>query len=229
MIFKRFTRFFLTGFFPVVSMTGTAQAQYFDIREGNAAYSKADYDKAKAAYAKVLGEQPSLENRKEAEFNTADAEYRKKEYGEAKKRFDALAENKSLDARLRAEAYYNAGNTLYKQSEAVKGEEKLPLLAESMKRYKQSLALNPADLAAKQNYEFVRAAWRKQKPPDDDSDPPGASEFAKQLKRRAKALAAARRYSEAYQLMESGKKQDATVALYQGFIDKIKDVSKINN
>ncbi|MCS7210066.1 MAG: tetratricopeptide repeat protein [Chloroherpetonaceae bacterium] len=143
-------------------MWHTAQAQFIDIERGNRAYNRGEYDEAKRYYDKVASEKSSLEEKKEALFNQANVEYRKRNYAEAIKQFESLAQNPSLSADLRADAHYNIGNALVQQGRNAPVEERMNLYRQALSAYKEALSLNPKDYDAKTNYEFVRSLLHRE-------------------------------------------------------------------
>ncbi|ACF15043.1 conserved hypothetical protein [Chloroherpeton thalassium ATCC 35110] len=134
-----------------------ATAQYFDVREGNDAYNRAEYDKAKESYDKVVTEHPELLEQKEAIFNNGNVAFRQEKYDDAQARYEEIAANPKVDDKLRSEAYYNSGNTFYKKSEAAQqSSEKMKLMESALAQYKSALSLNPTDDEAKMNFEFTK-------------------------------------------------------------------------
>lgn len=140
-----------------------AEAQFLDIQRGNRAFHRGDYDEAKRYYDKVVAEKEKLDEKKEALFNGASADYKKKNYDAAIKQFESLAQNKELSDALRADAHYNIGNALVKRGKDSPVEERMKLYEQALNAYKQSLALNPRDIEAKENYEFVRSLLQREK------------------------------------------------------------------
>jgi Tetratricopeptide repeat. len=141
---------------------GSAQAQFLDIERGNRAFNRGEYDEAKRHYEKVLSEKPTLEEKKEALFNSASADFKKKEYEAAIKQFESLAQNPALSPELRADAHYNIGNALVKRGKDAPVEERMKFYQQALNAYKQALALNPRDRDAKENYEFTRSLLQRE-------------------------------------------------------------------
>jgi tetratricopeptide (TPR) repeat protein len=95
--------------------------------------------------------------------------------------------------------------------------------------FKQALRTNPANEDARYNYELVKKKLDEKQNSDkknDKKDEP--SDYAKELKRLAEALVRQQKYSEAHKLMVDGLKKDRTVALFNDFIQRLKDVSELN-
>jgi tetratricopeptide (TPR) repeat protein len=140
-----------------------AQAQFLDIERGNRAFNRGEYDDAKRHYEKVLSEKATLEEKKEALFNSASADYKKREYEAAIKQFESLAQNPALSTELRADAHYNIGNALVKRGKDAPVEERMKFYQQALNAYKQAMALNPRDRDAKENYEFTRSLLQREK------------------------------------------------------------------
>jgi len=157
---------FMKGLFFALTVAmllyGSAQAQFLDIERGNRAFNRGEYDEAKRHYEKVLSEKPTLEEKKEALFNSASADFKKKEYEAAIKQFESLAQNPALSPELRADAHYNIGNALVKRGKDAPVEERMKFYQQALNAYKQALALNPRDRDAKENYEFTRSLLQRE-------------------------------------------------------------------
>ncbi len=157
---------FMKGLFFALAVAmllyGSAQAQFLDIERGNRAFNRGEYDEAKRHYEKVLSEKPTLEEKKEALFNSASADFKKKEYEAAIKQFESLAQNPALSPELRADAHYNIGNALVKRGKDAPVEERMKFYQQALNAYKQALALNPRDRDAKENYEFTRSLLQRE-------------------------------------------------------------------
>ncbi len=210
----------LTAFF---STHLWAQGIRGKVNAGNEAFKKGDYEQALTKYKDALLDDPLNEI---ALFNQADALYKLKKYDQAIESFQKVTGSKDLQ--LSAKAFYNIGNALFQQN-------KLPQCIEA---YKKSLELNPNDFETKFNLELARAKLKemskkqkqrqkgqKQNQQQQKIEP---SEYAKQLKAQAEELVARRQYNQAYQLMNDGLKKDKTVAAFQSFITRIKDVVDIS-
>jgi tetratricopeptide (TPR) repeat protein len=193
------------------------------VAEGNQLFTAGKYDEANNAYRDAQLDNPTSPV---IDYNIANTLYEKKNYEEAIKLYDKLTKNTD-DPVLQKQAYFNLGNTLYR----------LHKLPESILAYKEALKIDPNDEDAKYNLEYVRAKLKQnadkqdqgqeqqQNPQQEKIDP---SEYAKKLKAQAEALVARREYAQAYELMMEGLQKDETVAAYQDFIDRIKDVVAID-
>lgn len=141
-----------------------ANAQYFDVREGNQAYEAENYKEAEDSYNRVLNTDESISDKKEALFNKGNALFRQENYEEAQKVYEQLALNEELDTRLRSEAYYNTANSITKEADKLQNPgERIPKLEQALNNYKSALKLNPSDIDAKQNFEIVKNEINKLK------------------------------------------------------------------
>lgn len=187
------------------------------VQKGIQAYQAEQWDEALNYFQDALLDDP--ENPL-LHYDLAAVQYKKKNYQEALK-----ATAKALltrDTDLQQRTYYNRGNIFYQLNQ----------YEEAISAYKKALDLNPDDQDAKHNLELVRARLKEnsQKQPADQqqqSQQMEPSEYAKQLKAQAEILVAQKLYKEALQLMQKGLRSDPTVRVYQGFIDRIKNVVDI--
>lgn len=124
-----------------------AQSPQKKVVEGNRLYQEEKYDQALNLYQDAL---LSLPENKRIRFNVANSLYRKKKFEEALKEYQQVVGAEELP--LEAETYFNMGNTLYRMG-------KLP---ESILAYQQALKLNPGDLDAKYNLEYVRRKLKQE-------------------------------------------------------------------
>ncbi len=203
----------------VLLASGHAESIRGKINKGNKFFKEGKYEQALAAYQDALLDDPLNEV---ALFDLGDAYYKIKKYKEAIDAYQKVVGSQNLE--LSAKAFYNIGNAYFQQNK----------LKESIEAYKKALELNPNDRDAKYNLELARAKLKemakkqqtqnKQQQNKKNIEP---SEFAKQLKKQAEKLVDERRYKEAYQLMLDGLKKDPTVAAFQDFIKRIKDVVDI--
>ncbi len=111
------------------------------VKAGNKLFTEEKYDQALNKYQDALLSQPV---NKRIQFNIGDTFYQKKKYEEALQEYQKVIGTDEL--RLEEQSYYNLGNTLYRL-------EKLP---ESILAYQQALKLDPNDVDAKYNLEYVR-------------------------------------------------------------------------
>ena len=110
-------------------------------REGIEFFSEEKFEEALGAYRDAQLEAPESP---QLHFNIGDVLYKQKKYEEAQEEY--LKALSTEDALLQSQAFYNIGNCQFR----------LDKLVESIDSYKRSLEINPDDLDAKHNLEFVR-------------------------------------------------------------------------
>jgi Ca-activated chloride channel family protein len=115
-------------------------------------YQSGKYDAALKEYQRALqrkADDPRLH------FNAGAAAYQSQQFEEAAKQFnEALA---AQDLQLQQSAYYNLGNTLYRQGETLSDpDQKMELWQNALKLYDGTLKLDPQDADAKFNRDFVK-------------------------------------------------------------------------
>ncbi|MBV9997775.1 MAG: VWA domain-containing protein [Verrucomicrobia bacterium] len=115
-------------------------------------YQRGDYQRAFEAFQDELQRRPDdpLLN-----YNAGDAGYRVGKYEQA---FESYAKAmNSPDSTIRQHAYYNAGNTLFKQGDAQEDlEGRLTRYYDAQYQYEQALELDPSDAAARKNLEILK-------------------------------------------------------------------------
>jgi len=183
------------------------------ITEGNKHYAEGRFDEASDKYRDAEASNPESPI---VHFNIGAALYKKRKYEEALQAYQKALQ-KSDDAQLQSQSHYNIGNTYFR----------LNKWQESLLSYQEALKLNPADQDAKYNLEYVRAKVKENAQKQDQQDPVTPSESAKKLKAQAETLVAKGQYRAAYELLVKGLQSDKTVAAYQAFIERVKNVSDI--
>ena len=118
------------------------------IRKGNNDFEKGEYNEAEIKYLKAL-EKDSLDLR--ALYNRGDAIYKQNNPEEAAQMFNKIIKH-SDDKELRADAFYNLGNTLM-QTEKYQ---------EAIDAYKQALRNNPSDMDSKYNLQYAMSKLKEQ-------------------------------------------------------------------
>ncbi|MCD4744697.1 MAG: tetratricopeptide repeat protein [Bacteroidales bacterium] len=139
-----------------LSVSVLAQKENKYIRKGNKLYNKDKYEEAEIDYLK------SLEANNESfkgTFNLGDALYKQKNYEDAAKIFQNLA-NKDIDNISKAEALYNLGNSLLETKK----------YEESINAYKNALRNNPDDMETKYNLEYAKKMLLQQQQQQQNQD-----------------------------------------------------------
>ncbi len=119
------------------------------------AYQDGRYDQAEAEYAKA---QKAAPDDARLSFDLGDAAYRKGDFDEAAKSFEATL--RTDDLKLQTQAYYNLGNARYRLGEhALAGNDIDATRREwnqAVSRYEGALALDAKDQDARDNLELVK-------------------------------------------------------------------------
>ena len=116
-------------------------------------YQNQEYEEAKNYYENIIIK--SSEN-VEAHFGSGASSYQKGDWEVAKQSFQESL--KTSDDNLRSKAYYNLGNTFYKDNKA----------EEAISFYRKALELNPNDKEARFNYEYLK--YQKKSPEEDNKE-----------------------------------------------------------
>jgi Ca-activated chloride channel homolog len=115
-------------------------------------YQKGHYDRAFDEYEKLSTRQPADARLR---FNAGAAAYQDKEYDQALKQFSASLA--TPDLKLQERAYYNLGNTLYRQGEdAGQPEKQMSHWQQAVSNYESALKLDGNDQDARHNLELVK-------------------------------------------------------------------------
>ena len=123
----------------------------FSQDQGLEHYNNQKFDDAKKYYEALILGNGSIP---EAHFGKGAASYQLGEFDSARDSFDKSL--KSSDKQVKSKAYYNLGNTFYKNNKK----------EEAIKYYRKALELNPNDKEAKFNYELLKY---HPDPPEEDN------------------------------------------------------------
>ena len=194
--------------------------------EAEEAFKRGDYKTAADRY-QYLSDSLKITD-EHTLLNLAHAIFNLKELGQAAKVYEKLYS--STDGRIRSVAAQQLGVISYKGDKDK---------AKALVFFKEALKANPHNEQARYNFEYLKKLQEKKEDPkidnkkdkNDNKDQKNQepSAFAKRLKEQAEALCAARKYTEAYNLMVDGMKKDQSVSIYQDFIQRIKKVAEINS
>jgi tetratricopeptide (TPR) repeat protein len=192
-----------------------------DGRRGNRLYQQEQWSAAEQAYRTALGAVNDSSGAVYAalQHNLGATLYQQDEFRDAQTAFTRAYEAASTDEE-RTRALYNAGN-------AAIGAGQLEL---AMDFFRRTLLIDPTFEEARYNYEVLHRQLQRRQPkggsPPPDIEP---SAFAQRLKRQAEALVSEKQYNRAVSLMEGGLERDSTVRAYRDFMQRLRDVSTINN
>lgn len=134
---------------------------------GGESYRRGDYEGALKSYSEALADAPE---KPQLYFNIGDVLYRQEKFPEAARLFEKSAA--PGDPALQAKSWYNIGNAKYRDAVREAGR-KTPggaaggggdadALREAAACYVRSLELDPGDLDAKYNLEFVQRILQQQ-------------------------------------------------------------------
>ena len=127
-----------------------------NIQEGLNQYQEGLFPEAEKNFAEARSNRP--EDRR-LDYNLGSSYYKQGKYEEALQDYTHSALEGS-DPQLKKNSLYNAGNALFKMGK----------LKEAEKTYKNVLALDPSDMDAKFNLEFVREQLKKKEEQEKNSD-----------------------------------------------------------
>lgn len=133
---------------PVFSQTTDRKELVKNIRKGNKAYEKGNYEEAEVSYRRAMEVNSASFD---AIYNLANTEYKQGEYEDAGKRYSSVV-NSTEDKAKKASAYHNIGNTFL-------SEEKYK---ESIEAYKSALKLRPNDMETKSNLAYAQKKLEEQ-------------------------------------------------------------------
>ena len=129
--------FFLLLLFAVAGTeTLSAQSAHKYRRDGDLMYDQREYRVAEESYRKAYEAEPSAET----SFNLGSAIYSQERYDEAVRQYESAIQ-KAADPGLKADAWYNLGNTYMNAGQ----------LDKSIESYIESLKIRPEDIDTKKN------------------------------------------------------------------------------
>jgi Ca-activated chloride channel family protein len=131
--------------------SGQAQKENALIRNGNRFYKQNQMDQSQKQYQKALEKAP---DNPAANYNLGNTEFRKNDFGNAVKSYDASIEH-SIDKGIQEKGQYNKGVALVKDQK----------LEESIAAWKNALRLAPDDQEARENLEKALREQKKNQPP----------------------------------------------------------------
>ena len=144
---------FLLGFGgPLVEKTREGNELYREAKElekqGQLGAATASYDEALAKYTDAQLEDPVSPI---LHFNIGDILYKQKKYDEAQVEFEKAFDVE--DPLIQAKAHYNIGDCLFRQALQ---ESSIDMAAAAIDSFQKALEIDPSDVDAKFNIEFIR-------------------------------------------------------------------------
>ena len=188
-------------------------------RRGNALFQQEQYAPAATAYRSGLRALSDSSGLFVAlQTNLGAALHQQKKFSDARTAFDT-AHRTASTTEERVRALYNAGNAAAGMGD----------LEPALRYYRQALLLDPTYEPARHNFEVLKRELQKRQEQKRGGSPPDVepSAYAQQLKQRAEALVARKRYADALSLMRDGLAEDSTVRAYNRFITRLQDVTGI--
>ena len=140
----------LCFFMALATQKSSAQKEQKDIRQGNKAYSEADYFGAERNYKAAIARNSSSAA---AHFNLGDAQMREGKMEEARESFETSIALTESD-KLKSAAYHNLGNL------SLQGEQ--PDLRAAIDNYKDALRHNPGDGESRYNLAYAQSLLKEQ-------------------------------------------------------------------
>ena len=135
-------------FTPSITSASTADGKAM---EGMALYQKQKFNQASKKFLEARQGKP---NDPKISYNLGNSRYKQGDYAKALQSYSRSVEQNS-NSSTNQKANYNMGNALFKMNK----------LEESIVAYKKALELDPSDMDAKFNLEFVREQIKKKPPP----------------------------------------------------------------
>ena len=127
-----------------------------NIQEGLNQYQEGLFPKAEKNFAEARSNRP---DDRRLDYNLGSSYYKQGKYQEALQDYTQSASDDSYP-QLKKNSLYNSGNALFKMGK----------LKEAEKTYKKVLTLDPSDMDAKFNLEFVREQLKKKEEQENNSD-----------------------------------------------------------
>jgi len=158
---------------PLITSPVNADQADSNIQEGLNQYQEGLFPEAEKNFAKARSNRPGD---RRIDYNLGSSNYKQGKYEEALKDYTQSALDGSYP-HLKKNSLYNAGNALFKMGK----------LKEAEKTYKNVLALDPSDMDAKFNLEFVREQLKKEKEQEKSSDKNDSSKQNKEKSEQQKA------------------------------------------
>jgi len=148
-------KYFFLSLLMLVSSGRLWASAYGKVSSGNNLYDKSEYDKSLDYYREA---QIAAPDNPIVYYNIGDALYKTGKYDESNNEYSKALNSK--DKLLRSKAYYNMGNNAYAQEKP----------DEAINYYKKCLDLNPKDMDAKYNIEYLLSQKNMPKKKQNNKD-----------------------------------------------------------
>jgi Ca-activated chloride channel family protein len=162
----RVRRILVVGFFVLLTNSPvSADPADSNIQEGLNQYQEGLFPEAEKNFSQAHSSRPDDPR---LNYNLGSSYYKQEKFQEALQDYTHAALENS-DPQLKKNSLYNSGNALFKMGK----------LQEAEKAYKKVLTLDPSDMDAKFNLEFVREQLKKKEEQKQDSDKKDPSDSEK--------------------------------------------------
>lgn len=195
---------------PAMAAPGASPKDAFKL------YQRGDYEGALAQYERLLEETP---NDPRLHFNAGTAAFQAGDFVVAEQHFQASL--LSEDVTLQEKAYYNLGNTAYRNgAQAENPQDKLAAWGIAVGHFESALKLDENDEDARFNRDLVQ--WKI-------DDLKARLEAARLAKLRADEEVKQRRYQSALRIVEEQYQRDPTNTTYESYIERLRQINQIAN
>ena len=175
-------------------------------------YQNQEYEEAKDYYETIILERG---DNAQAHFGHGASSFQQGDMEVAKQGFQESL--KSSDSDLRSKAYYNLGNTFYKNNKT----------EEALSFYRKALELNPNDKEAIFNYEYLKY---QKKPPEEDNKQQEKKEEEQEKKeeeQEKKQEEQEKKQEEQEKKEASNEEKDQDLKQAESILDALKQDEKI--
>ena len=173
-------------------------------------YQNQEYEEAKDYYETIILERG---DNAQAHFGHGASSFQQGDMEVAKQGFQESL--KSSDSDLRSKAYYNLGNTFYKNNKT----------EEALSFYRKALELNPNDKEAIFNYEYLKY---QKKPPEEDNKQQEKKEEEQEKKEEEQEKKEASNEEKDQEKKEaSNEEKDQDLKQAESILDALKQDEKI--
>jgi tetratricopeptide (TPR) repeat protein len=162
----RVRRLLVVGLFVLLTNSPvSADPTDSNIQEGLSQYQEGLFPEAEEKFSQARSSRPDDPR---LNYNLGSSYYKQEKFQEALQDYTHAALENS-DPQLKKNSLYNSGNTLFKMGK----------LQEAEATYKKVLTLDPSDMDAKFNLEFVREQLKKKEEQKQESDKKDSSDSEK--------------------------------------------------
>jgi tetratricopeptide (TPR) repeat protein len=121
-----------------------------DNNRGVELFNQNKFDDSEVLFQNAIKKNPKSN---EVLYNMANNFYKKNDFSQSQSLYNQILESKDIDNNFKEKVYYNLANNYYKAGEI---SESTKNWKESLDYYNKALEIDPNDVQAKENYEFVK-------------------------------------------------------------------------